>query len=130
MGHSLGAHVVGAAGAAVTLGRIPRITGKRLHSQEIRVQVYINLSWFLGLDPAGPWFPLNETDTRLDISDGEFVDIIHTDGGDLTGNELGMLEPIGHIDFYPNGGAIQPGCRGNNFNDTKSAAGNIKDNSH
>ena len=27
MGHSLGAHVVGGAGAAVTLGRIPRITG-------------------------------------------------------------------------------------------------------
>ena len=27
MGHSLGAHVVGGAGAAVTLGRVPRITG-------------------------------------------------------------------------------------------------------
>ena len=27
MGHSLGAHVVGGAGAAVRLGRVPRITG-------------------------------------------------------------------------------------------------------
>ena len=76
---------------------------------------------FAGLDPAGPGFPLNETDTRLDISDADFVDIIHTDSGDLTGNELGMEEPIGHIDFYPNGGAIQPGCRGNIINDTRLA---------
>ena len=74
---------------------------------------------FSGLDPAGPGFPLNETDTRLDVTDADFVDIIHTDAGDLTGNELGMQESIGHIDFYPNGGEIQPGCVG--VNDTRSA---------
>lgn len=89
VGWSLGAHVVGNAGAAITSGKLPRITG---------------------LDPAGPFFPLNDTSSRLDISDAEFVDIIHTDSGDLDGNELGMEEPIGHIDFYPNGGADQPGC--------------------
>ncbi|XP_046645359.1 pancreatic lipase-related protein 3-like [Daphnia pulicaria] len=89
MGHSLGAHVAGGAGAAVTLGRVPRITG---------------------LDPAGPFFSLNDTDTRLDPSDGDFVDIIHTNGGTLLGDELGFLPPIGHIDFYPNGGQFQPGC--------------------
>ena len=79
---------------------------------------------FAGLDPAGPWFPLNETDTRLDITDADFVDIIHTDSGDLTGNELGMQEAIGHIDFYPNGGSVQPGCRGNIINDTRLAGKN------
>lgn len=63
-----------------------------------------------GLDPAGPFFPLNDTSSRLDTSDAEFVDVIHTDSGDLGGNELGMEEPIGHVDFYPNGGADQPGC--------------------
>ncbi len=63
-----------------------------------------------GLDPAGPFFSLNDTDTRLDPSDGDFVDIIHTNGGTLLGDELGFLPPIGHIDFYPNGGQFQPGC--------------------
>ena len=62
------------------------------------------------MDPAGPFFALNDTSRRIDTTDGDFVDIIHTDGGTLTGNELGMLDPIGHVDFYPNGGEVQPGC--------------------
>ena len=65
---------------------------------------------FAGLDPAGPWFPLNETDTRLDITDADFVDIIHTNSGNLSEDEWSFLEPIGHVDFYPNGGQQQPGC--------------------
>ena len=37
-----------------------------------------------------------------------FVDVIHTAGG-----TLGIWDPIGNADFYPNGGAIpQPGCMG------------------
>ena len=35
-----------------------------------------------------------------------YVDVIHT-------SKLGALEWIGHIDFYPNGGEIQP-CTCNN----------------
>ncbi|XP_045031572.1 inactive pancreatic lipase-related protein 1 [Daphnia magna] len=102
MGHSLGAHVVGGAGAAVTLGRIPRITG---------------------LDPAGPLFSLNETDTRLDTTDGDFVDIIHTNGGTLLHDQQGFLPPIGHVDFYPNGGQFQPGCTANHIKSTGQERG-------
>ena len=44
IGFSAGAHVVGGAGAAVTSGRIPRISG---------------------LDPAHPFLTVNRTDNRL-----------------------------------------------------------------
>ena len=36
--------------------------------------------FFLGLDPAEPFFEGTETIVRLDPSDADFVDVIHTDG--------------------------------------------------
>lgn len=61
-----------------------------------------------GLDPAMPWFLTVTTDDRLDPSDAEFVDVIHTCGG-----VLGLILTLGTVDFYPNGGTIfQPGCSG------------------
>jgi hypothetical protein len=71
-----------------------------------------------GLDPAGPLFNLNDTETRLDTTDGDFVDIIHTNGGTLLHDQQGFLPPIGHIDFYPNGGQFQPGCTANQMEST------------
>lgn len=42
----------------------------------------------------------------LDVSDGKFVDVIHTAAG-----AAGYSQPLGHADFYPNGGnSPQPGC--------------------
>ena len=58
------------------------------------------------MDPALPLFVMDDLAARLDPSDASFVEIIHTCGG-----TLGMLDPIGHADFYPNGGTPpQPGC--------------------
>ncbi len=65
---------------------------------------------FEGLDPAAPGFSVNDTETRLDPTDGDFVDIIHTHSGSLLQGADSMIEPIGHADFYPNGGQQQPGC--------------------
>lgn len=61
------------------------------------------------MDPARPDFELpflrNPKD-RLDTGDAKFVDIIHTCAG-----TAGFVRPIGHVDFYPNGGTFrQPGC--------------------
>ncbi|XP_050520695.1 lipase member H-B-like isoform X1 [Daktulosphaira vitifoliae] len=86
IGHSLGAHVSGACGAAFTLGKIGRITG---------------------LDPAGPGFEYGQIrPNRLDKTDALFVDVLHTAGG-----VAGFYKSIGHADFYPNGGSPpQPGC--------------------
>ncbi|KYN03156.1 PREDICTED: pancreatic triacylglycerol lipase-like [Cyphomyrmex costatus] len=87
-GHSLGSYVAGFAGAYHD-GRIGRITG---------------------LDPASPLFEtisgVVDPEYRLDPTDAQFVDVIHT-----SGPVFGFLAPLGHADFYPNNGKIpQPGC--------------------
>jgi len=40
----------------------------------------------------------------LSIDDADYVDAIHTS------KIAGYDQPIGHADFYPNGGLFQPGC--------------------
>uniref|UniRef100_H0XKQ0 Lipase H n=1 Tax=Otolemur garnettii TaxID=30611 RepID=H0XKQ0_OTOGA len=63
------------------------------------------ISGLTSLDPAGPLFNGKPPQDRLDPSDAQFVDVIHSDI-----DALGYREPLGHIDFYPNGGLDQPGC--------------------
>jgi hypothetical protein len=91
IGHSLGAHVAGFAGAGLLVGRLPRITAS---------------------DPALPLFGDISDEGRIDKSDALFVDVIHTSGGFLWEGGLAFIEPRGHVDFYPNGGRKQPGCTG------------------
>lgn len=96
-----------------------------------------------GLDPAEPYFQATGTSVCLDTSDAAFVDVIHTDGLPFDSNlgtchvdaksrtievikvkvwrllltsdpaGLGMSQSLGHIDFYPNGGELMPGCSAN-----------------
>ncbi|XP_070537998.1 pancreatic triacylglycerol lipase-like [Ptychodera flava] len=63
-----------------------------------------------GLDPAGPDFSGKGASDRLDPTDAQFVDVLHTDGEPLWQGGFGYYEPCGHVDFYPNGGTRQPGC--------------------
>jgi Lipase. len=68
IGHSLGAHTAGYAGQAIEgLGRIT------------------------GLDPAEPYFQGMPPFARLDPTDADLVDVIHTDGSSifLLGNKKG-----------------------------------------
>ncbi|CAK1543642.1 unnamed protein product [Leptosia nina] len=61
------------------------------------------ISRITALEPAGPCFRfLNSTD-RLDRSNADFVQVVHTN---IDG--YGMANPMGHIDFYVNGGEYQP----------------------
>ena len=70
-----------------------------------------NSTLFLsGMDPAGPSFQDYSSSARLNSSDAEFVDIIHTHGKGGV-KTFGTRIPLGHVDFYPNGGGVQPGCR-------------------
>ena len=61
--------------------------------------------WLSGLDPAGLYFITDRTSFRLDESDAQYVDVIHTDAG-----VFGTTLASGHTDFWPNGGSSQPGC--------------------
>lgn len=61
---------------------------------------------YIGLDPAFPLFEPGSKSERLNAGDADFVDVIHTDGG-----IFGYPWPLGHADFFPNGGIpLQPGC--------------------
>ncbi|XP_058804306.1 uncharacterized protein LOC131671704 [Phymastichus coffea] len=84
IGFSLGAHVPAFTAIRLRPYKLPRITG---------------------LDPAMPFFITVSKDEKLDSSDAEFVDVIHTNAF-----VQGKIETSGHIDFYMNGGINQPGC--------------------
>ncbi|CAK9807663.1 Pancreatic triacylglycerol lipase (Fragment) [Anthophora plagiata] len=83
VGHSLGAHVAG------------------LSSHYAKAKA----NFVVALDPAMPNFLLAGPGKRVSTEDANFVQVIHTNGG-----VLGYVEPLGHVDFYPNGGCLQAGC--------------------
>lgn len=85
VGHSLGAHICG------LLGQLLKSNGAKLAK-------------IFGLDPAGPCFERYSEANRLDQTDADFVSVIHTS------KLLGFKRPLGHVDYYPNGGTQQPGC--------------------
>ena len=72
--------------------------------------ILINHCLLKGLDPADTVWAWIDPSTRLDITDGEFVDIMHTNGGNASDGDYGFVQPLGHADFYVNGGESQPDC--------------------
>lgn len=86
VGHSLGAHIAGYCGAA--------LNG--------------TLKVIYGLDAAGPeftHFEIVNVTKRLDSSDAQHVQCLHTNRG-----QLGTEFSCGDSDYYPNFGYRQPGC--------------------
>ncbi|XP_051161707.1 inactive pancreatic lipase-related protein 1-like [Leptopilina boulardi] len=92
IGHSLGAHTAGYVG------------------YHLRIQYGYRLGRITGLDPAEPHFSNTSPMVRLDPTDADFVTALHTDCNPFISGGLGITQPVGHIDFYPNGGRNQPGC--------------------
>ncbi|XP_063431169.1 inactive pancreatic lipase-related protein 1-like isoform X1 [Mytilus trossulus] len=88
IGHSLGAHTAG-------------FTGWLLHGRLARIS---------GMDAAEPDFEHHPIQIRLDETDAQFVDVIHTNGAPFSAGGAGLMQVSGHVDFYVNGGELQPGC--------------------
>ena len=57
----------------------------------------------IGLDPAKPYFDVVSVDKRIQSKDAIFVDIIHTNSGELWQGAVSFPDALGHVDFYPNG---------------------------
>ncbi|KAK9702908.1 Lipase [Popillia japonica] len=86
IGFSLGAHVSAFLANALLPYKLSRITG---------------------LDPAMPGFTTVGTieNNGIRSCNARFVDVVHTNAF-----FQGQIQESGHVDFYLNGGVIQPGC--------------------
>ncbi|KAI4468893.1 lipase [Holotrichia oblita] len=85
IGHSLGAHISG------------------VIASQIKVRSGSVVASVVALDPAAPLFGIAFPDDTIDISYAAFVQVIHT-------SHLGIHSALGHADYYPNCGKMQPGC--------------------
>lgn len=85
LGFSLGCHT-----ASFIASQFQTMTGR-------------NISALTALEPSGPCFRNLGPTERLDASNADFVQVIHTN---IDG--YGMATRMGHVDIYINGGEFQP----------------------
>ncbi|KAL1498137.1 hypothetical protein ABEB36_008986 [Hypothenemus hampei] len=84
IGHGVGAHIAGYVGQVMKPNKIT------------------------ALDPVGPRFQGMPPHVRLDPTDGDYVEILHTDAQNI--HSQGTMELLGHTDFFINNAENQPGC--------------------
>lgn len=66
---------------------------------------YVFFFLLLALDPAQPNFTGTQKKEKVNQKSGQFVMVLHS-----STVFLGLREPVGHVDFYFNGGKFQPSC--------------------
>ena len=82
IGHSMGAHIAS-------------FIAKEFQNHDDH---NLKIGRVTGLDPAGPFFENCNKGARLDMSDADLVDIIHTNPGQLPNQGIDI--PIGHFDYF------------------------------
>ncbi|KAJ8984765.1 hypothetical protein NQ317_012128 [Molorchus minor] len=81
-------------------GSLPLYTQATANTRLVGLEIAYLINYFVGMPPH----------VRLDPTDADLVDVIHTDGKGIFFLGYGMSQPCGHLDFYPNDGKEQPGC--------------------
>ena len=93
IGHSMGAQLVGNVGKSAyefSSQKIARVTG---------------------LDTAQAYFEqAMDPNDLLGRNDAKLVDVMHTSSGPPNEGFASNPNPLGMVDFYPNGGSVMPGC--------------------
>jgi hypothetical protein len=111
-GHGVGAHVCGIAG--LSFERLNHMNSDKYQSEYDRpICEYPGgkrrgtpmFTGIIAMDPAGPIFETNSIDFRLDRCDAGWVEVVHTHT-----MQHGYATPLGDVDFYANGGEVQPNC--------------------
>ncbi|XP_065203972.1 putative endothelial lipase [Planococcus citri] len=91
-------HIIGVSLGGQMAGQIPNIVDPK----------FGKFPRITGIDPSNNGFfeDYSTDEYTLTAKDAKLVDVIHTNSG-----IKGMFPPMGHIDWYPNGGIFQPQCR-------------------
>ena len=109
IGFGMSAHCIGSVAKVLHPLKVGRISGKLLTCNRFPISYthyycyLIHYIPYLGLDPSGIFDRFPQW-TQLSSSDANFVDIISTNS-----HKYGTKFERGSVNFYPNGGEIQPG---------------------
>ncbi|XP_065205841.1 lipase member I-like [Planococcus citri] len=97
-------HILGLSLGGQMAGQIPNIVDEK----------YGKFPRITGIDPANDGFFEDYATDKYTLTkeDAKLVDVIHSNAG-----INGVLPPMGHIDWYPNGGIFQPQCHVPNSNE-------------
>ena len=76
-----------------------------MHRKSAEDSLLVWQSFLAAVDPANPLFydQGQADDGHLGPEDALLVDVTHTSSGPLLQGFLGVRQPVGHVDFYPNG---------------------------
>lgn len=93
-------HIIGHSLGGQTSGFVGQYTKKHNYT----------IGRITALDAAGPFFRDTNDTERVDETDADFVEALHTNAAGFILGGFGTLLKSGTVDYWPNGGTTQTGC--------------------